>query len=505
MIEIGRGGNQAGGTHSDAGWMMARTITCLAPLCGQFLGKGSSISLEASSNSGNGAQFHWLTGENRAYPSSRVDALITDERKGASGLFETTDIWMAKEAPYRYKVFITHGNAAGSWGNYKETAEAMKKLELGVAVSRMINWQGSAFSDIILPTGTWAEQYGFRTDWEYAVASEPAIDLMFECKSDIEILKLISLSLAKKLNLGVSDDKVWPWKNEKEFISDMICTDKFNARVKERVAEGKFVERFAPFVDANIDFMFAHPHGIPNPYFAGQLDFVPYTAKDYVRDGAPADDPDSIWFPTDGGNGKALFVADFLPRVSLGELPALPIPCEPQDSWYAQGNPIESGNWDVSDAVKKGFNLVACGKAHENWQFLSMNQDTDGGPGSRLLREAFQKASDPICLFNPVDAEKLGIKPGDRVTIESLYGKSENVGVMLTQTVMPNTIVPPIHWAPQQTEIYPNSLSLGRLDPSVRNRVAPPLVGPYSGGGVTRTLGGAQNCQSAVLCKVYKS
>lgn len=504
MMAVGRGGNQTGGTNSDAGWMMGRAIACLVALCGQMSESGNGFCIEASVGGFNGCQYHWYAAECTSYPPSKVNPLITPDVPGPNGVFDTSAVWM-EEDPYTYKVYMTHGNGAGSWGNYGETVEAFKKLDFQVTYNRIINWTGSAFSDVILPACSSAETYCWRMDWEYSVSTEPAIEPMFECKSDYDIYRLVALAVAEKLELGVSEEEVWPWKSEKAFLEDLAFNEKFKGRLKERVEEGKFVERFAPFADGDIDYVISQSHGMPNPYFAGQLDFVPYHAKDYVSNGAPADDPEALWFPTDGGNGKALFRADFLKDASLGELPALPIPCEPIDSYYADGNPIESGNWELSDAVKNGYTFVAVGKAHEHWQFLSMNQDTDGGPGSRLLREAFEKASHPMCLLNPADAEKLGLEKGDKVTIESLYGKIEDCGVVLTQTVMPSTVVPPIHWAPAQTSLYPYSLSLGRLDHSVRNLVMPPLMGPYSYGAENRQLGGGQNCQSAVLCKIYKA
>ncbi|MCL2826851.1 MAG: hypothetical protein FWD72_05550, partial [Eggerthellaceae bacterium] len=99
---------------------------------------------------------------------------------------------------------------------------------------------------------------------------------------------------------------------------------------------------------------------------------------------------------------------------------------------------------------------------------------------------------------------KIGVKDGDKVDIESQYGKQEGINVIVTQTVMPNTVVPPAHWAPTLTKIYPYSLSLERLDPSVRAGILPPPVGPFSGG-TNRSARGAQNNQTAVLCKVYKA
>ncbi len=503
MIEIGRGGNQTGGANSDAGWMMGRAIACLMPLCGQLGVKGSGLSLEASVGAFNGNIFHWQMGKTYSAPTNRVQSLFETDQKGASGVWGTSEV-LYNRTPYGYRVYMTNGNGGGSFGDYGKIAEAFKQMDLVVMHNRIVNWSGSAFADILLPACSWAEEYVWRPDWEYSGVSAPAIEPMFECKNDLDIYREVAISLANKLDLGLSDEEVWPWNTDKDFMAQILCNDDIKSAFQKCVDEGK--EKFAPFVDGDIDFVASQAFGVPNPYYAGQEDFVPYRAKLYVNNGAPEDDPESLWFPTEGGDGKALFRADFLSTASSGALPALPIPCEPEDSYYAEGNPIESGNWEYSDAVKNGYTFVAVGKAHQHWQFLSFNQDMDGGPGSRLLREAFETASKPSCMLNPVDAEKMGVKAGDVVTIETQYGKMENINVILTQTVMPNTVVPPVHWSPVQTKIYPYSLSLSRLDPSVRGAVLPPVIGPFSDGKSTkRTTGGAQNCQSGVLCKVYKA
>ena len=503
MIEIGRGGNQTGGANSDAGWMMGRAITCLMPLCGQLGVKGSGLSLEASVGAFNGNIFHWQMGKTYSAPTNRVKPLFETDQKGASGVWGTSEV-LYNRTPYGYRVYMTNGNGGGSFGDYEKVAEAFKQMDLVVMHNRIVNWAGSAFADILLPACSWAEEYVWRPDWEYSGVSVPAIEPMFECKNDLDIYREVAISLANKLDLGLSDEEVWPWSTDKDFMAQILCNDDIKGAFQKCVDEGK--EKFAPFVDGDIDFISSQAFGVPNPYYAGQEDFVPYRAKLYVNNGAPEDDPESLWFPTEGGDGKALFRADFLSTASNGVLPALPIPCEPEDSYYAEGNPIESDNWEYSDAVKNGYTFVAVGKAHQHWQFLSFNQDMDGGPGSRLLREAFETASKPSCMLNPVDAEKIGVKAGDVVTIETQYGKMENINVILTQTVMPSTVVPPVHWSPVQTKIYPYSLSLSRLDPSVRGAVLPPVIGPFSDGKSTkRTTGGAQNCQSGVLCKVYKA
>ncbi len=503
MLEVGRGGNQSGGAHSDSGWMMGRAISCLVALCGQAGVKGSGLSLEASTGACNGLFNHWKKDDTYGAPTASVQPLIDAGEKGKGDSWGSCDVLYGK-ADYRTRVHMTNSNAAATNGNYASSAEAFANIDLFIMHNRIVNWSGSAFADILLPACSWAEMYMWRPDWEYAGVTAPAIDHMYECKTDLEMYREIAIRLAKRLDLGLSDEEVWPWADDREFTAAVIANDKVKAAHQERVDEGK--EKFAPYVDADIDYITDHAFGVPNPYYAGQEEFIPYTAKYYVKNGAPADDPDAIWFPTDGNTGKAMFRADFLAEQSDGVLPVLPVPCEPEDSYYADGNPIESGNWELSDAVKAGYEFVAVGKAHTPWQFLSFNQGMDGGPASRYLREAFDTAATPLCKMNPVDAERLGLAEGDDVIIESQYGKMDGVKVALSQTVMPKTIVPPCHWAPQMSSIYPYSMSLQRVDASLRGAILPPPIGPYSDPeNGKRTSGGGQNCQTGVLCKIYKA
>ncbi|MBQ1450848.1 MAG: molybdopterin-dependent oxidoreductase, partial [Eggerthellaceae bacterium] len=506
MIEIGRGGNQAGGEHSDAGWMMSRAVACLVPLCGQVGVKGSGFSLEASTAmTVNGLFNQWPNSLTFGQPPAKVKPLIDAGPAPISGgAWANHDVFFGK-ADYKFHFVLINGNPAATCGNYEGMADAFKNIDMFVSIGRIINWTGSAFADIVLPATTWAEMYMWRPDWEYECLTAPAIDPMYECKSDVTVFRELAIRLAKKLNLGLTDEQVWPWPSDREFLELIACNDNVKAAHKACVDEGKV--KHAPFVTAGVDEVTKnHTFGVPNPFYAGQEEFIPYLAKLYTNNGAPADQPDMVWFPTNGGTGKALFKADYLSEQSNGVLPSLPIPCEPEDSYYADGNPIESGNWEFSDAVKKGFDLVACGKAHTHWQFLSFNQGMDGKPASKYLREAFDTAMYPLCKINPVDGERLGIKDGDEIIIESQYGKMTGVKAKYSQTCMPKTIIPPTHYAPQQNSIYPYSVSLRRVDASLRPTIQPPTIGPFSTPGSTkRTSGGGQNTQTAVLCKIYKA
>lgn len=502
LIAIGRGGNSAGGEKSNAGWLMSRAICCLPGLCGQFGVKGSGISIETSSACPSNTIYHWPAAKTMASVAASLSPLVERKESAPAGIWGQKEI-LYNRKPYGYRVYITNGNFASSSGNTKDADAAFKAIDMVVVHNRFMHWTASAYADIVLPVTSWAEQYVWRPDWEHIAVTEPAIEPMFECKSDTDTYRELSIALANKLELGLADEDVWPWKGEKDLIAATIANDGVREAFNKCIENGQ--EEYSEYLDISIDTIIEHPDGVRNPFFAGQSDFVPYKAKLYkFNSQVPASvDDEEIWFPTDGGTGKLLFKADFLAEYSDGVLPALPIPEEPEDSYYLSGNPIESGDWQPSEAVSSGFELVAVGRAHKPWQFLSFNQDKNGGPISSLIQEAFDTASTPCVEINPVDATRFGIENGDPVTVESRYGAMESVQAIVSEVVQPGTIVPPYHWGKIQNNIYPTSRSFTTVAPDKRTQLLPPFVGEY-GTDKRRGSGGINN-QTGVLCKVYKA
>ncbi|MEA5019437.1 MAG: molybdopterin-dependent oxidoreductase [Gordonibacter sp.] len=515
MLEVGRGGNQTGGDTSNSSWMMSRAITCLIGLTGQVGVRGSAFSQEASGQAMNGMWFHWPFLSVYGAPAMAVKPLV--ERKKS----ESQNIWGMSEAMYNpdfdwhTRAMISNSNPGAAAGDQAYLAERMKELPLYVSINRAIHWTASQFGDYLLPASTFVEQYCYREDWEALALTVPAIDPMFESKSDHEIFKSLALALAKKIGATASEEEIWPYRDDEDFANLIASNPLTLNEYKTWVDSGD--GRYKDLLDLDIHKAAARPGGlIPNPFYAGQRgEFIPYKAKTYQHEGgiAPADmDPEEIFFPTytgrgddpegKGSDGKLLFKADWLPQVDPS-LPALPIPDEPFDSYYAEGNPIESGNWELSDAVKNGYDLVAVGKGHKFWQFLSFNQNYDGGPVSSWQREAFQSASEPCVEVNQVDLERLGLKDGDYVTVESQYGSMENIRIIENECIIPGTIVPPYHWGNVQNRIYPYSLSFMHLDPKRRPKLTPQLVGKW--GFFKCSIAGGQCVQSAVLCKIYKA
>ena len=501
LLCVGRGGNQTGGDRSNSGWLASRAILCLIGLTGNVGQKGNGFSTEASLQPSSCLYWHWPCTMVAFAPSGPATPLVERDPQFTQGGTWGGAKRLINREPYGYRVYMCSHNPASSTGNAAQMDEALKKIPMVVVLNRLAHWTGSAYADLLIPICSWAEMYNWRLDWQEQVITEPAIEPLFESKSDFTFLKELSYKLAEKMGLDTAQS--WPWADEQEYLKMFINNDTLAAEIDRRVAEGR--EEFAEWKDCTVQKMIDTPMGMPNPFYAGLDDFVPFKAKDYPAQ-APADmDPEELFFPTAAGgdypgDGKILFRCDWLAERSGGVLPVMPVPEEPYDSWYAEGNPIESGNWEPSQAVKDGFDLVACGKGHRHWQFISFNQDKDGGPASRWLREAFQTASAPCVEMNPTDAAERGLADGDLVTVESLYGKQEGVQLIVTERCMPRTIVPPCHWGKQQNAIYPWAQSLDQLDEQYKTSLNPGAVGEW--GLVTTSIGG-QNVQSAVLCKVY--
>ena len=504
LLLMGRGGNQTGGAKSNAGWLTSRAVLCLIGLTGNVGHKGDGLSTEASSQPTSAMFFHWPQKLVPRGQAATLEPLIERDKNLPEGGTWGQSKHMIEREPYGYRIWMGNINPAGSCANTAVMDEALKKLDLVVLINRLNHWTGSGYADILIPICTWAEMYCFRTDFEEYIMTEPAIDPMFESVSDFEFYKQLSRRLAKRL--GKDESLAWPWETEEEFL-DLYVHDPAGIVVSEidkRIGEG--YAKFEDWKDVSVRKIIEHPHGLPNPFYPGLDDFIAYKAKNYPS--APEGiDPEEVFFPTAAGgdypgDGKLLFRCDWIAERTGGVMPVLPIPEEPYDSWYAEGNPIESGNWEESDAVKAGYNLVACGKAHTHWGFLSFNQDKDGGPASPWLRESFRAASAPCVEMNPADAEKLGLVDGDIVTVESQSGRQEGLTLVLTERAMPGVIVPPCHWGKNQCAIYPYSVSFDQIEDQYKTKLSPGAVGEWAEGRAPAI--GGQNVQSAVLCKVYK-
>jgi len=500
MLCVGRGGNQTGGKNSHSGWLMSRAIACLMGLCGQAGMKGAGFSMEASVGTAAGQNFHWpIVNMFSLLPS---EPLVTKKVQKTGGLWEGAEI-LYNHNPYALRVAMFNHNPAASSGDQAKSERAFSNIPMVVVHNRLMHWTASRCADIVLPVSSWAEQVVFRWDWEAFAVSAPAIEPMFESKSDIQIYKELSRKLAVKLNLSATPQEVWPWETDEEFVEALLKNPFITREYEKRIAQG--YTEFEEYRDLGYQKAIEHPEGIFGPFYANLPEFVPYKAKLYPKLAPDTADPEEVFFPTYNGNrpesaGRLLFKADWLTEVGL---PVMPIPEEPEDRYYRDANPIESGNFELSGVVKNGYEFVSIGKGHRHWQFLSFNQNYDGGPASTLLREAHETAAEPCVEMNPGDAKRLGLKEGDRVVVESQYGKMEDIKLLLSKCIMPKTIVPPYHWGNVQNRIYPYSLSLGSLPMDVAANLNPRGVGEWGGPSIFGI--GGQNNQSAVLCKVYKA
>lgn len=457
LIQMGRGGNYSAGTGSNAGWLASRGASCLIGLCGQAGVSGSGYSCEASPPTAHSGFMHFplitFFGPIVGKP------LVTRTVPPPKGVWEGTErLYYGR--PYGYQVFWTHLNAAASCNDQDKACEAFAKIPLMIMQNRLINWTGSQFADLLLPSCTWAEKWCLRLSWEGLLVTEPAIEPMFESKPDTDIFRGAALAIAGMLGLSASEQEIYPFANQESLV---------NALVKS-TAPGWTAREAAK-----------HPEGIrPKEWYALQKGFVPYRAKHYVENPV---DPEAIYFPTQGGTGRLEFNSPWL-KESLN-LPELPIPDEPMESPQ------------LTPEIWKDFPFISHTRVSSFWQFLNFNQAADGGPAATVLRETFKEAREPLIRISPAAGAKLSLNEGDIVWVESQHGKFK--AKLQFSRRLPNwMVVTPKQWAATQNRITPVGLSLA---PSIVGALK--NVGPYPTVPIALPMGG-QPIHAGILCKVYK-
>jgi len=458
LIQMGRGGNYAGGTNSNSGWLASRGVSCLIGLCGQAGVSGSGYSCEASSPTPHGGLFH--------FPMVTLFAPVV----GAPLVPRTVDPpigpWEGTERiydrkPYGYEVYWTHTNSAASANDQDKAVEAYSKIPLFIMQNRLINWTASQFADLLLPSCTWAEKWMLRVDWEGLFVSKAAIEPMYESKPDTDIFRGMALAIAEKLGLDATEEEIFPFENHEALIDTVV----------KSMAPGWTGAEAAK-----------HPEGVrPKEWYALQEGFVPYKAKHYVDDPT---DPEDIYFPTQGGTGKLEFSSPWL-KEAMG-LPELPVHDEPMES------PLRTPE------VWKEYPFISHTRVARFWNFISFNQGADGGPSAKVLRDSFKTAKEPLVEVSPAAGSKLGLKEGDMTWVESQHGKFK-AKLSFCGRLPDWMVVTPKHWGAVQSRITPVALS---LEPKVCSLFK--NVGPYPKiGGGPFPMGG-QPIHAGILCKIYK-
>ena len=97
-------------------------------------------------------------------------------------------------------LFMAAGNMITTTPDRNKTLEAFDKIEF-IACTNLIMTDSAQYADIILPVTHWFEYTDIqcsRSMLPYAVIQEKAVEPLYECKSDFEIMNL----LAKAMGLG---------------------------------------------------------------------------------------------------------------------------------------------------------------------------------------------------------------------------------------------------------------------------------------------------------------
>src|SRR5699024_7796532 len=105
-----------------------------------------------------------------------------------------------KEDYHLKSVYFTHINTLGNAADRQYALDWMKKLELIVVADMNMN-ETAQYADILLPVAHWFEVediYSTYSTHPYVIYQEKAIEPLYECKSDFQIVKLI----ADKMGVG---------------------------------------------------------------------------------------------------------------------------------------------------------------------------------------------------------------------------------------------------------------------------------------------------------------
>ncbi len=86
------------------------------------------------------------------------------------------------------------------------------------------------------------------------------------------------------------------------------------------------------------------------------------------------------------------------------------------------------------------------------------------GTQTRRIAELESMAPEPLAEINPTTAERYGLAEGDMLTLETRRGAAR-VRARLTETIRPDTVFAPFHWANEQSA---NLLTNPALDPTSR-------------------------------------
>ena len=275
-------------------------------------------------------------------------------------------------------VFIHCTNPAHTMPNLNKHTKALEKCFI-VHTEAFSDAETVKYSDVLLPPAFWCETDGVYGCTERRYALiEQAIPPMGECRPVVNIL----MDFAKRVGV---DEKLVAYKNAEEIWDEwrqMSATTTYNFAgiTRERLRKESGIKWPCP--DEN------HP-GTNIRYLRGEDPNI------------PLDHPNKIWF-YGNPNGKA----NILLRPHQG-------PFEPADAEF----PF----------------ILTTGRVIEQWHTATMTGKVPE------LQRAYPSA---FVEINPQDAEKLGIKNGDQVLLETRRDKM-TFPAKVTDTCMPGLVFVP--------------------------------------------------------------
>lgn len=183
--------------HNTNGFYTYRAISCLQAITGHIDVPGGDIWPMSGPIKRKDLRLHGML------PSGSPPAIGEDK----FGLYCRHFKWgqamvmanaILSQEPYAIKAFLEfHGNAM-MWPNSNRFFRALKKLDLHVVVNLFMT-PSARLADVVLPATTFLERVGANSGTDsYAFLPQPAVEPMFECWSDYEII----FELAKRMNLG---------------------------------------------------------------------------------------------------------------------------------------------------------------------------------------------------------------------------------------------------------------------------------------------------------------
>ncbi|UWG96699.1 molybdopterin-dependent oxidoreductase [Dehalobacter sp. DCM] len=179
----------------------------LAMITGNMCKPGASVGM------GENLGFHFINLLGSLYPAGAT---------GPSMTLVTTEMGrVMSEQKYGNKpavikgIYLTHTNLIGNQAERNYTLEWLNKMDFIVVADMNMN-ETSLYADILLPVAHWFEVDDLFVNYSthpYVLLQEKAIEPLYECKSDYQIIKMI----AEKLGYGAAFNMT-----EKEYMQLLL-------------------------------------------------------------------------------------------------------------------------------------------------------------------------------------------------------------------------------------------------------------------------------------------